>query len=146
MSVQPPPTTQPIVTDQDGFVAPPWLLFLDQLFRGDAGTPFIPQLTGLTIVGGVPTFTGRYYKLSQYLILFVARMEPPAGGSISGTAGSYFIGNLPFEMAQDGICFAVSGDLGAAGGMCEAARNRVYPPTLTTVTVPITIMGFVEGS
>lgn len=143
MSTSEPPTQTPIVTDQDGYLDIQWVLFFNQVFNGDAGDAWIPTFEGLSGTG-VPTFTGRVYRLSQYIALFVARITPAPGGNVSGTAGSYFIDNFPLQMAADGICAAVSGNVGTVTGMTTADQNRIYPPTLSAVTNPVTIMGIVE--
>lgn len=145
MSLQKPPTLQPIITDESGFCALPWTLFFNQMFNGDAGDLWIPTVQGLSVVGGAPTFSGRVYRLSQYLALFFARITPPGNGNVSGTAGSYWINNFPLQIDGDAPCLAVSGNLGTVSGMCNAQENVIFPPGLTTVTVPITVCGIVEA-
>ena len=68
MSTLPPPTRNPL-TEQDGSLTMPWLLFFNQMFNGDAGTEWTPTFTNLT-TSGSPTLTGRFYQLSKYLCYF----------------------------------------------------------------------------
>lgn len=146
MSLSPPPTEQPIITDQSGLMDFRWSVFFNGLFNGDAGTTWIPTFINLTEVGGVPTVSGIVYQLSQYLTIFFATLTPPPGGSTSGTAGTTAINNFPFTCNGNGVCFAVSGLLGDTSGMVDQASNFIYPPSWTTVTVPLTIIGIVEAS
>lgn len=145
MSVQEPPTQQPIITDQSGITSLAWLLFFNQLFNGDAGDDWTPIIQGITYTGGVPSFTGRVYKLSQYLAFFAAQIIPANGGSVSGNAGAYRILNFPLALQRDGACLAVSGNVGVVAGMCVKDGNLIYPPSLLNVTQPITIVGIVEA-
>lgn len=146
MTSSPPPNIQPIVDDQSGVVTSAWAEFFDEVFRGDAGTFWAPAIANITISGGIPIVTGRVYKLSQYLSLFVVTITPAQGGSISGAAGTCAITNYPLQMTNNGVCTAVSGNLGTTTGMCTKATNSIFPPTFSGVTVPITIIGIVEAS
>lgn len=145
MTVQPPPTEHPLITDKDGFADLQWILFFNQLFNGDAGTAWVPTLQGLTTVG-VPKVSGRVYRISQYLSIFVATITPAQNGNVTSVAGSTFINNFPLRMQGNGFNIAVSGNLGSIAGMCDGASNNIYIPTLTGVTIPVTIIGFVEAS
>lgn len=148
MSLEPPPTSQAIiteVTEDGGFMTFPWAIFINQLFEGDAGETWQPLFTGLTTVG-VPKITGRVYQISQYLSLFVVTITPAGGENSSAVAGTTYINNFPLTMNGNGINFAVSGLLGTNAGMCEQSSNRIYVPGWTTVTVPLTVMGIVEAS
>lgn len=139
----PPPIDNPVV-DQGGIATIPWTLYFNSTFTGDAGTTWIPQFTNLTVVGASPTITGRIYRLSRYISYFSVNIVP--GTNTSATAGSTYINNFPLTMRADGICFAVSGLLGSNSGSCDRTSNRVYVPTWTTVTVPLTVIGIVEAS
>jgi hypothetical protein len=142
-SVKPPPIYQPIITDETGVAALPWVLFFNNIFTGDTGTNWTPQFTNLTVVGAAPTITGRYYKLSQALSFFRVKIVP--GTNTSSTAGTTYINNFPLTMSADGVSFAVSGLLGGGTGMCDQASNLIYPPGWSAVTVPLTILGLVEA-
>ena len=141
MSVQPPPIYQPIV-DANGKVTLPWILFFSQLFGGDAGTPWTPAFTGLT-VSGTPTFSGTLYKISNNLIFFTAVIKP--GTNTSSVAGTTYINNFPLQINKDGACEAVAANSGAVG-MAVAATQRIYTPAWTTVTSPVTVTGLLEAS
>lgn len=145
MTLEAPPTQQPIITDEGALPALPWVIFFNSIFNGDAGEAWVPNIQGLTAVGGVPQITGRVYRLSQYLSLFVVTVVPAPGGNTSSTAGSAFIDNYPLDMTGNGFCVAVSGNLGTNAGMCDEVTNRIYQPGWTTVTVPLTIIGIVEA-
>lgn len=146
MSLEPPPTQQPIITDQSGFPALPWIVFFNALFDGDAGNAWSPVFQNLTISGGPPQIIGKVYQLSKYLSVFTITLVPPKGGSITGVAGTVLISNFPLQMANNGVCFAVSGELGTVSGMCDGGQNIIFPPSFTGVTVPLTIVGLVEAS
>lgn len=145
MTTQPPPTQQPIVTDASGYAPLQWIVFFNQMFNGDAGLAWVPTISGLTEVG-IPKISGRVYQLSKYISLFVATISPPQGGSISAVAGTTAINNFPLKMQGNGVCFAVSGNLGSQAGMCDQESNNIYIPVLSAVTLPVTIIGIVEAS
>ncbi len=140
-NVKPPPIYEPVV-DDTGIAALQWILFFNNIFTGDTGTSWNPTFTNLTEVG-IPTITGKYYKLSQSLVYFSVRIVPST--STSSTAGSTYINNFPLSVFGDGICFAVSGLLGSSSGMVDAATDRIYPPAWSAVTVPLTIVGIAEA-
>lgn len=141
-SVKPPPTYEPLSKEKSLIASNPWLLFFDQIFRGDAGTSWTPTFTSLTTVGS-PTITGRYYQISKYLCYFTIKIVPST--STTSVAGTTYA-NFPLTMKADGICFAVSGLLGSSSGMCDSATNRVYTPAWSAVTIPLTIIGVVEAT
>lgn len=143
MTQNAPPLQQPIL-NQDGSMPWQWILFFNQIFNGDAGAPWIPTFSGLTISGSTPKISGRVYQLSKYISLFTVSIIP--GTSTSSTAGTTFIDNFPLIMQGDGIVFAVSGRLGSNSGECEKATNKIWVPTWTTVTVPLSLVGIVEAS
>lgn len=129
------------MVDEEGIATLPWILFMNQLFTGDTGTIWTPTFTSLTQVG-VPTITGKYYKIGQNLCYFAVRIVPAT--STSCTAGTTYIDNFPLTVLGDGACLAVSGLLGSSAGQVEQGTNRIYPPAWTAVTVPLTIVGFAE--
>lgn len=144
MSIGAPPTQQPMFNDQSGFPALPWIVFFNGIYNGDAGIAWTPSFLNLQSTGGAPKVTGRVYQLSQYLSCFKVDIVPAQ--SVSGTAGQCVITNYPLNIQGNGICFAVSGLLGEVGGMVDQQSGGIFPPTFSNITVPITIMGFVEAS
>jgi predicted cation transporter len=141
MSLDPPPIKEPIA-GQNGELPLPWIIFFDQTFTGDTGDVWTPTFTDLT-VSGTPTITGRYYKLSQELCYFSVTITPAT--NTSATAGTTYINNFPLTVTGNGVCFAVSGNLGDGPGMVVAGNNRIYVPSWTTVTVPLTVVGIAEA-
>lgn len=140
-SVKAPPTYSKL-TESDGKAALPYLLFFDQLFRGDTGKTWTPNFTSLATTG-TPTITGRYYQISKAICLFKIDITPAT--DTTSTAGTTY-SNFPLTMNGNGICFAVSGLLGTNAGMCDRATNRIYVPAWSAVTVPLTVLGVVEAS
>lgn len=140
-SVKPPPIDD-IVIDESGKAALSWSLFFNSIFTGDTGTDWTPTFTNLTI-SGTPTITGQYYRIGRTLVYFQVRIVPAT--NTSSTAGTTYINNFPLTLSADGACIAVSGLLGSTPGMCDMATNRIYVPAWTTVTVPLTIVGFVAA-
>ena len=138
-----PPPIQDALTDEQQALTMPWILFFNQMFTGDYGTSWTPTFTSLTEVG-TPTITGRYYQLSQSLCYFNATITPAT--STSATAGTTYINNFPLTASANGVCFAVSGNLGGNAGMVSVTDNGIYVPSWTTVTVPLTIIGIVEAN
>lgn len=141
MSIQPPPLFEKLVGD-DGKPKLPWTVFFSALFDGDAGTAWTPTFQSLT-VSGAPTITGRYYRISQYLVLFRVTIVPDT--NTTSTAGTTYIDNFPLTFSADGVCFAVSGNLGATPGHIVASSNRIYTPGWSAVTVPVTVLGIGEA-
>lgn len=129
----------------------PWLEFLNGLWVGDTGTPssgtgsWTPTFTGLTEVGGAATITGKVFKFSQQLAYFWARIVPVT--NTSSTLGTTYINNLPLDVLSFGACIAVVENItgGSASGIVEPTNNRIYTPSWTTVTSPITISGTIEA-
>lgn len=142
MTTEAPPTRKPL-TENDGVLALPWLLFFNQCFNGDAGTPWTPKFQNLTEVGGAATITGRYYRISQYLCYFNILVTPAT--NTSAVAGTTFIDNFPLTPSGNGICASLANNLGGGLGMVNAATNRIYVPSWGTVTTPINIVGIVEA-
>lgn len=144
MTVQQPPTIQPLVNQETGLTTIQWLLFFDSIYRGDNGTVWAPSFTNLTVVGAAPTITGRFYRIGRSLCYFSVKVVP--GTNTSSTAGTTYINNFPLTLQGDGACLAVSGLLGSSAGMCDQASNSIYVPAWSAVTVPLTVVGFVEAS
>lgn len=142
MTTLPPPTRNPL-TEKQGELTMPWLLFFNSMFAGDAGNAWTPTFTSLTEVG-TPTITGRYYQISKYLCYFNILITP--GTNTSATAGTTYVNNFPLTMNANGFCVSASNNLGGGLGMAVASSNRIYVPAWTTVTTPINIIGVVEAS
>ncbi len=142
MTNQPPPTRNPL-TEKDGTLTMPWLLFFNQSFNGDAGSAWTPTFTGLT-TSGVPALTGTYYRISQYLCYFNVLITP--GVNTTSTAGTTYIDNFPLTSNANGFCLVVGNNLGGSIGMVTASNNRIYTPGWATVTTPINVIGVVEAT
>lgn len=130
------------LAESDGKPKLPWILFFNSLFNGDTGTAWAPAFTNLAQTG-VPTITGRVYKLGRSLAYFSIRIAPST--DTSSTAGTTYVNNFPLTLSADGACLAISGLLGTNAGMCDSATNRIYVPSWSAVTVPLTVVGFVEA-
>lgn len=141
MTIQAPPIYE-VIAGEDAKAPLPWILFFNQLYEGDAGSVWTPNFVNLT-TSGTPTITGKYFKLSKYLTFFHVNIVPET--NTSATAGNTYIDNFPLTFKNDSICFAVSGGLGSSSGHIVASTNRIYVPTWTTVTVPLTVIGIVEA-
>lgn len=142
MTVQPPPIYEPLA-QEDGKPRIPWTLFFNQIFDGDAGAEWNPTFQSLTEVG-TPTITGRVYKLSKYISFFHVNITPAT--STTATAGTTYIDNFPLQFSNDGACWAVTGGLGDGPGHIVASTNRIYVPSWSAVTVPLTIIGIGEAT
>lgn len=142
MSLFPPPIND-VITDQNGLAPLPWVLFFNQTFDGDAGKEWNPSFIGLTIVG-TPTITGRYYRLSQYLVYFRIDIDPTT--STSATAGSTYVSNFPLTFQANGINTVVSDTAGGGIGINNSVTNRIYVPAWSGVTTLTTIIGIGEAS
>lgn len=141
MTTNPAPITQPVI-DDNGLPTLPWTLFFNQTFEGDGGVEWEPTITGLT--GSTTSITGRYYRVSQYLVFFRIIITP--SGNTSSTAGTTAIDNFPLNFTFDGFNTVVSGSAGGGIGMNRASDNLVLLPPWTNVSVPLTILGFGEAS
>ena len=115
-------------------------MFFNQVFNGDAGTEWTPTFSGLT---GTVTITGRYYRLSQYLVYFHIHIVPTT--SVSATAGTTYCDNFPLTVSRNGFNIAVAGALGGGTGIVREGDNRIYITDLSAVTTPVTILGIVEA-
>jgi hypothetical protein len=142
MSVENPPFYENIV-GQDGKATLRWLVFLQQLFDGDSGTVWTPNFVNLTTTG-TPEITGRFYRLSKYLTFFHVNIIPAT--DTTSTAGTTYIDNYPVQFTNDGICFAVTGGLGDGPGHIVASSQRIFVPSWSAVTVPLTIIGIGEAT
>jgi len=147
MALSPPPIYANLV-EQDGKATLPYILFFNQLYEGDNGSPatgtnsWTPAFTNLTQVG-IPSITGKYYRSGQFIDFWV-KIVPAT--STSATAGTTYIGSLPFTVTSDTHCSAVNGTTGVALGVIQASTGRIYVPSWTTVTSLLTITGRVEAS
>lgn len=142
MSTVPAPITQPVI-DDNGLPTLPWLLFFNQTFEGDAGEAWTPTFQGLTEVGGSASITGRYYRISQYLVYFRIDIDPAT--NTSATAGTTYIDNFPLDITDNGMCTVVTNTTGGGIGIANAATNRIYVPAWTNVTTLTTVLGIAEA-
>lgn len=141
MTTSPAPINNPVI-DESGLPTLPWTLFFNQSFEGDAGTFWEPNIVGLT--GSVASITGRFYRLSQYLVYFTINISPD--GNTSATPGSTYIDNFPLTFSNDGFNTVVSGIGGGTVGTNERSSNRIYPPGWTNISIPLVIIGIVEAT
>lgn len=135
MSIYSPPPIQQPLTERTGLPTLQWILFFQGIFNGDSGTTWTPQPVGLGTVG-TPTISGIYYKNAGFIDFYIT-ISP--GTNTSSVAGTTYI-PLPFDVALDSTCFAVTGTQSVPGAI-NAAQDRVYPPTWTNLTSIITIHG-----
>ena len=140
MSLDAPPLRYPI--DEDGNITLPWLDFFNQTYNGDAGDAWTPNFVSLGTTGD-PTITGRYYRLSRFILYFNILVTP--GTNTTSTAGTTYVDNLPIEPYNNGVCMSASNNLGGALGMVVASNNRIYTPGWVNVTTPVNIIGIVEA-
>lgn len=141
MTVSPAPITQQVL-DGNGLPTLPWTLFFNQNYTGDAGTDWTPTFSGLT--GTTSSITGRFYRLSQYVVFFTINITP--SGNTSATAGTTYATGFPLTFRGDGFNTVVSGTGGGAIGMNVQSNNRIYVPAWTNVSIPLKILGFVEAT
>lgn len=140
--LSPPPTYELIADQVTGKVTLPWLLFFDGVFTGDQGQTWTPTFTGLTTVG-TPVITGTYYQAGA--LCFFSIVITPAT-STSSTSGSTYCTNFPLTISSDSSNTAVTNAPSAALGMNDHLTNRIYTPTWSAITSPITISGWVVAS
>ena len=143
MTVESPPIIHPLLEGRQETADLRWITFFNQLFEGDAGTAWTPTFVSLG-TSGTPTITGRYYRIGQNLVWFHIRIVP--GTNTTSTAATTYCDNFPLNFTQDSICLAGtgSGAVQAIGGI-RAADNRIYTPAWSTVTDPVTVIGFGEA-
>lgn len=139
MTIEPPPIRD-VLTEEDGMTRIPWALFFSNVFEGDSGTSWTPTFSGLGSTG-TPTITGRYYRINQRTCLFFVTITPAT--DTTSTAATTYISNFPLTFSIDSVCFAGtgSGAVQAIGGI-RASDDRIYTPAWTSVTTPITVVGF----
>lgn len=143
MAVSPAPITQPLIDDQEtGLPSLQWSLFFNQNFNGDAGTEWNPIINNLT--GTTESVTGRYYRLSQFLVYFVIRITP--NGNTSSTAGTTNVANFPLDFKGDSFNTVIAGAGGGAIGANTQTNNLILFPAWTDVSVPLTVVGIGEAS
>ncbi len=130
--------------EENGLASLSWILFFNSIFTGDPGQAWTPTFSGLTETGGSATITGKTFQIGQSLSYFSIKLTPAT--DTSAVAGTTYINNFPLRINGDGICFAVSGNLGGSAGMVDQASNRIYVPGWTTVTIPLSIIGIVEAN
>ena len=141
MTVSPAPITQKVI-DEGGLPTLAWTLFFNQNYNGDPGTSWDPVITGLT--GSTSSVTGRFYRISQYLVFFTIDIQPST--ATTSNAGSTYVGNFPLTFKSDGFNTVVSGSGGGAIGMNQESQQRIYLPGWTSVSNKLKILGFVEAT
>lgn len=141
-ALAPPPTYQQVVDKDTGKATLPWILFFDQLFTGDQGTAWIPQIVGLTSVG-TPSIVGTYYQVGS-LVFFTIVIIPAT--NTSSTSGTTYCNNFPLKLSQQTSNTAVTNAPTAALGVCDSITQRIYFPSWTTITSQITISGWMVAS
>ena len=140
-TLSPPPIYDPIAGD-DGKVSKSWALYFNDQYNGDQGTEWTPVATSLGSTG-TPVITGIIYQVSKKLSVFRILITPATNtSSVAGT--TYFTG-LPITVNAAGFCTAQSSNLGDPTGMVTTA-GRIYTPTWTNITVPVTVTGLIEAS
>jgi hypothetical protein len=140
MRKNPVPANEKVI-DQNLMPTMAWALFFNGLFNGDTGSSWTPTITGLTSTG-TPTISGIYYQISGALTYFRVTITPAT--DTSSVAGNTYIDNFPLDMKANGLVGAVSGGSGSVA-MIDATAKRIYLPTWTNVTTPVTIVGLVEA-
>ena len=140
MTTSPAPITQAVV-DQTGLPTLPWTLFFNQNFTGDTGNNWDVNFIGLT---GNAEASGRYYRISQSLVYFTINIIPD--GNTSAVSGTTYVDNFPLTFSGNGFNTVVSGDAGGAVGINRASDKRIYVPTWTDVSAPLTVIGLVEAT
>lgn len=140
MTLNPAPITNSVI-DENGLPTLPWTLFFNQNYEGDAGTAWEPNFVNLT--GSTTSVTGRFYRLSQYLVYFVITISP--SGNTSATAGTTYVDNFPLIFRGDGFNTVVSGTGGGQIGMNVQSNNRIYVPAWTNISVPLSVIGIGEA-
>jgi hypothetical protein len=118
-----------------------WVRFFEDLALGQAGELFTPVFTGLTEVG-TATKAGTYWVINGQFSYFEVLIVPATDtSSVAGT--TYF--DFPLDILGQGAIVACSTPGLAAFGTAET-NNRIYTPTWTNLTVPVTISGLVRAS
>lgn len=144
MSEVPPPPNRAEIIDESGLPTIPWALFFENIWNGDTGRTWTPTFTSLTEVGGAATITGKIYRIGRNLCYFTVTVTPVT--NTSATAGTTYINNFPLNIRGNGACFALASNTGGNSGMVVQTSQRVYVPGWTTVTVPVTVVGFCEAN
>lgn len=140
--LSPPPTYELLIDKDTGKITLPWLLFMDQVFTGDQGTPWNPTVTGLTI-SGTPVITGTYYQVGSVVFFSILIVPATSTTSVSGTT---YCNNFPLTISKDSSCTAVTNAPSAALGMCDSTTNRIYFPSWSAITSQVTVSGWVVAS
>lgn len=141
-TLTPAPLYHPL-TDKNGAITMPWIIYFTGLSTGDQGTRWTPEFQNLASTGS-PSFSGMYFKIGALLTYFTAIVTPAT--DTSATAGSTYIDNFPEIIAADGACYAVSGSTGSlSAGIAQASSGRIYVPTWANIAVPVTVCGFIQS-
>lgn len=141
-AISPPPIYE-IVSDKDtGKMTLPWILFMNQVFTGDAGTPWIPTITGLTI-SGTPVITGIYYQIGALAYFTILIIPATSTTSVSGTT---YCNNFPLTMKSSAPSTATTNAPSASLSVCDSLTNRIYFPSWSAITSEVTISGWIPAS
>jgi hypothetical protein len=134
------PPTYEVLVEQDGKPKSAWILFFSNMVNGDAGASWTPTFVSLTEVG-TATKTGRYWRINKSFAYFEIVITP--GTNTSSTAGTTYCDNFPLDVAGQSVCHAMTVPASVVAGTVET-NNRIYPPSWTTITSPVTLAGLVR--
>lgn len=135
----PPPLTQMLTEENsegDPVITAPWALFFNSLYRGGPIKSWDPTFTALS---GTADISGTYQRINSRLVYFDILIDPNT--SVSATAGTAYAEGFPLTFNADTFCVAVAGGEGAGPGHVIASSQRIYIPGLSSVSVPVTIIG-----
>jgi len=142
--IPPVPLRSEQLVDGKGSMASNWFQFLEGLWRGDKGNDWTPTYSGLTETGAA-THTARYFRVSASLYYVRIRVVPST--DTSSTAATTYLSNFPLTVPAMGTLQVLNETTLLPIGVAVVSTNgRIYPPTWTTVTAPITICGMIEAS
>lgn len=140
--ISPPPSYDLIADPVTGKATRSYQEFFDDVYRGDQGQSWTPTFVGLTTVG-TPTITGTFY---QFGALCYFRVIIIPGTSTSSTYGTTYINNFPLTLTASTGVYAATGSPTIAIGSTDAGTNRIYTPSWSVITIPITLTGTFPAS
>lgn len=140
--LSPPPIYELVADKETGKATLAYILFFNELFSGDQGTPWSPTITGLTI-SGTPVITGTYYQAGALTFFSILIVPATSTTSVSGTT---YCNNFPLTLVSDTSNTAVTNAPSASLGMNDSSTQRLYFPSWTAITSQITISGWVVAS
>lgn len=102
---------------------------------------FTPTFVSLTVNSGTPTYSGYYTKIGR-LVQFVIRIG--GGATVSATANTTYVSNLPFTATQDSTLTATtSGGVDNLGVGLIQGGNAYMPTWASKINVTISGVYFV---